>query len=315
MGWSCGRSSFTGRLAERTGGVRRLLTRPRLLLLLVAVVLLLSVGSTTPAGAAPASRPSSTARSPEVMAELFRRVADGREGCAVLMDAETGAVLFEAGAARCSKRFSPCSTFKLPLALMAFDQGVVTLDSQFKWDGKTRVYASWNRHQTTVTWMRESVVWVSQQIAHRLGRPTMDRYLGRFAYGNRDISGGLDRAWLGESLEISALEQVRFLARLWTGKLPLHAGVAGQVEGLLLRDEYPSGAVLLGKTGSGLRCLRDASGRPLQDRQLGWFVGCVKKNGRTVVFAMNITDLQIREPAGRVTRGVVKRLLVELGFL
>lgn len=248
------------------------------------------------------------------MAELFQRVAQGREGCALVLDAKTGAVLFEAGGARCGKRFSPCSTFKLPLALMAFDQRVVTLDSRFKWDGKSRSMATWNGDQTTVTWMRESVVWVSQQIAHRLGRPTMERYLGRFAYGNRDMSGGLDRAWLGESLEISALEQVRFLARLWTGKLPLRAGVAEQVEGLLLRDEYPSGAVLLGKTGTGIN-LRDARGRILQDRQIGWFVGCVKKGGRTVVFAMNITDLQTRKPAGPLTRGLVKRLLGELGLL
>ena len=87
-----------------------------------------------------------------------------------------------------------------------------------------------------------------------------------------------------------------------------------EVEGLLLRDDYPSGAVVRGKTGTGIN-LCDASGRVLRDRQLGWFVGCVKKGGRTVVFAMNITDVQTTRPAGPVARGLAKQLLGELGLL
>lgn len=300
--------------SRRDGGARRSRGLFRVVMLVACVLGVLAWGARTPMLAGPEEAPKGIGGTPKEMDALFRRVVEGRDGCCVVMDARTGQVLFEAGAARCRTRFSPCSTFKLPLALIAFDQKVIGLDSRFKWDGKIHEYPGWNQDQTTASWMRESVVWVSQGLTHRLGRGTLERYLDRFGYGNRDMSSGLDRAWIGGSLRISALEQAGFLARLWTGRLPLPAGVVDPVEGLLLRDDFPSGAVVRGKTGTGIH-LCDASGRVLRDRQLGWFVGCVRKGGRTVVFAMNITDVQTTRPAGPVARGLAKQLLVELGLL
>lgn len=41
--------------------------------------------------------------------------------CTIIADAITGNTLYETG--ECARRVSPCSSFKLPLAIMGFDRG------------------------------------------------------------------------------------------------------------------------------------------------------------------------------------------------
>ena len=49
------------------------------------------------------------------------------------------------------------------------------------------------------------------------------RNIDKIGYGNKDISGGLTTFWLGSSLQISALEQVDLLNKLYSGQLPFSA--------------------------------------------------------------------------------------------
>src|SRR6478735_2866474 len=47
----------------------------------------------------------------------------GPRDCRVLVEAKTGEMILREGA--CGIRHSPCSTFKLPLAVMGFDSGIL----------------------------------------------------------------------------------------------------------------------------------------------------------------------------------------------
>jgi len=80
------------------------------------------------------------------------------------------------------------------------------------------------RDQTVRTAFRDSVVWFYQDVATRIGEQQMKRYLTQFNYGNQDISGGIDRFWLGSSLRISAEEQVAFLMKFYRGELGYRRG-------------------------------------------------------------------------------------------
>jgi beta-lactamase class D len=51
----------------------------------------------------------------------------------------------------------------------------------------------WNRDHTLASAIRFSVVWYFQEIARRIGAARMQRYVDAFQYGNRDLSGGVDR--------------------------------------------------------------------------------------------------------------------------
>lgn len=67
-------------------------------------------------------------------------------------------------------------------------------------------------------------------------------------YGNREIGTAVDTFWLKGILEISAVEQARFLARLAQGTLPIPPAIQKSVREIVLLEHGP-GWELYGKTG------------------------------------------------------------------
>lgn len=182
----------------------------------------------------------------------FARHFAGRDGCFELYDLKTNQLVVRSDPRRCALRTSPCSTFKVPLALMAFDSGVLADEtSGMKWDGTRTRREEWNRDQTASTWMRNSVVWFSQRLTPLLGMERVKSYLARFDFGNRDMSGGLTTAWLESSLRVSPDEQLRFWRRLWREELPVSKHAFDMTKTITLVGTSPGGWTLHGKTGSG----------------------------------------------------------------
>jgi len=121
---------------------------------------------------------------------------------------------------RARQRFLQASTFKIPNALIGLEVGSITDENEvFRWDGKPKPYAAWERDQTLETGMRDSVVWMFQEIARRTGKERMKEWLDRLDYGNKDMTGGIDLFWLQGGLRVSAMEQVDFLRKL-SGRAP-----------------------------------------------------------------------------------------------
>jgi beta-lactamase class D len=179
---------------------------------------------------------------------------------------------------RAAERFLPASTFKIPNALIGLETGAVADEHEvFRWDGKPRRFDAWERDHTLPTAMRDSVVWVFQAIARRVGKPAMGEWLDRLEYGNRDMTGGVDLFWLQGGLRISALEQVEFLRKLGEGRLPVTARSRRIVREAML-SERCGDAVILGKTGTAM-VAKDG---------IAWWVGWVERGGEPVAyFALN----------------------------
>src|SRR5262249_11385373 len=94
----------------------------------------------------------------------------GRDGCFELYDLKTNKTITRSNPKRCATRLSPCSTFKVPISLMAFDAGILKDEnSSLKWDGTQYSRKEWNQDQTAATWMSRSVVWFSQRLTPQLG--------------------------------------------------------------------------------------------------------------------------------------------------
>jgi beta-lactamase class D len=246
----------------------------------------------------------------------YARLFAGRNGCFELYDLKANALVARFNPGRCAERASPCSTFKVPLALMAFDAGIlVDGSSAIKWDGTKTGRDAWDRDQTAASWMRNSVVWVSQRLTPLLGMEKVKRYLDGFDYGNRDMSGGLTRAWLESTLAISPDEQLRFWQRFWREELPVSKHAFAMTKKITLVETSPSGWILHGKTGSG------GVGKGGPDRAstlwLGWFVGHVSRGDREYVFVTSYTDLAVStddRPAGWIARDIAKEILGALGL-
>ena len=209
-------------------------------------------------------------------------LAFSADHCLAMADAATGKWLVHEGV--CDKRLPPMSTFKLPLALMGYDAGVL-------WDEHAPVlpfkqgYVDWRpvwrQSHDPSSWMKESVVWYSQQLTLQLGGERFANYVKRFGYGNADVSGdpgknnGLSNAWLGSSLRISPDEQIGFLRRVVNRELGIRPQAYEMAANLVRWPELAGDWQVFGKTGSG----SDGG------RKLGWYVGWLQNGEQRIVFA------------------------------
>lgn len=209
----------------------------------------------------------------------------------VLADAATGRLLHRSGPA--ATRFTPCSTFKIPLALMGYDAGILIDAHNPAWDYDPRVHQASRdveKQRTDPTsYEANSVIWYSREITRRLGAARFAAYVNRLGYGNRDVSGtpgtndGLTLSWLSSSLRVSPDEQVALLRAMLARKLPVSARAQAMTETILPVFEGSGGWTVHGKTGSGWTM--GADGQPDRSSPLGWFVGWAVKGKRRLVFA------------------------------
>ena len=109
----------------------------------------------------------------------------------------------------CATRYSPASTFKIPLALMGYDSGILEDETNPVFPQKTEYEIfidAWKGDHNPSTWMRDSCVWYSRVLTGKLGIKKFKNYVRAFDYGNMDISGdkgknnGLSSSWLSSSL-------------------------------------------------------------------------------------------------------------------
>ncbi|MET3579997.1 beta-lactamase class D [Mesorhizobium robiniae] len=234
--------------------------------------------------------------------------------CTLILDAASGETLYQQGV--CDQRFSPASTFKVPLALIGYDAGILSDEHRPSWDYKPEFKAV-KRDQKTVDptiWERDSVLWFSREITRRLGSEGFAGYVSKLDYGNSDVSGtagkndSLTRSWVNSSLKISPLEQVDFLRRLLDRKLPVSDKAYAMTEAILPTFQA-GGWTVQGKTGT-TRLGNDAD---KVKRSLGWFVGWAQRDGRKIVFARLVVDTKRSDtPKGLKTRAVFLKELPNL---
>lgn len=233
-------------------------------------------------------------------APAYEEIFGGRVASFVATDMEGERIAVYAPE-RVAERRPPCSTFKIPHALIALDAGVIGVDSSFKaWDGESQPFRSWERDHELGSAIASSVVWYFQRIARDVGRERMQEHLDRIGYGNRDLSAGQTVFWLDSSLEISAEEQLGVLRRLWKDELPFAPEHQAHVRGLL-KHEAPDGWELAGKTGT----CGDWDGH-----KLAWFVGRVRAaDGREAVFATQVEGDDVIGPRARAMSVEILRAL------
>lgn len=229
---------------------------------------------------------------PAAYAQAFQNY----DACVILYDVNQQKIVSEYNPNnRCHERLSPDSTFKVPLSLMAFDQKRITQNTRFKWNGVKHDLPGWNQDQTPATWLKYSVVWVSQQLTTELGYKPIQHYLADFHYGNQNFSGdpgkhnGLTHAWLSSSLQISAIEQLHFLTRVFTHELSLSDEAITDTKQNMYQGQLANGAQYYAKTGSGRHKVHVQDAKP-SDLRDGWDVGLIVQGSQQYIFISNLTD-------------------------
>ncbi len=246
------------------------------------------------------------------IAQLF----NGADGCFVISKVDNREHYYF-NKDQCKEQFSPCSTFKIVNSLIALETGVASnTELVIKWDSIRDPLANelkdvdpfkyWIQDQSMKTAIKYSVVWYYKEIARRIGEKQMTNAINDLNYGNKNISGGIDRFWLCSSLKISAIEQTHFLRRFYNERL--HGFTAKnikEVKDIILYEETES-YKLYGKTGGG-KCSADYV--------IGWYVGFVETEKGPYVFAMNMKadDFKAFNQNRRIE--ITKEILHILGYI
>ncbi|MDY4841105.1 MAG: penicillin-binding transpeptidase domain-containing protein [Alphaproteobacteria bacterium] len=187
------------------------------------------------------------------------------------------------------QRASPCSTFKIISAGLALSENLInTENSKIKWNKKRYDMPAWNKDMTLKEAFQTSCVWYFRNLIDRLPQAKIQAALNRLDYGNKDISdwkGDLNTNtnspklkgfWIESSLQISPMEQVRSLAKLFSSSSPAEAAT---LKDLMQTTDTP--VKIYGKTGLGIK-----------DNQVhtAWFVGFFEQDSAPVYFAVRLTD-------------------------
>lgn len=201
---------------------------------------------------------------------------------------------------RANTPFVPASTFKIFNSLVALETGVIQDENKvIKWDGVKRDFPEWNKDQTMRTAIKGSVIWFYQELARRIGQERMQHYINLVNYGNRDISGGIDRFWLDGGLRTTAPQQIDFLVKLYQNQLPFSQRTMNIVKDIIINEKTNSYA-LRGKTGW-------ATG---VTPQLGWYVGYLERGNDVYFFALNLDVVKPSDMKARleITKSILRDL-------
>lgn len=205
---------------------------------------------------------------------------------------------------RAQTRYIPASTFKIANSLIGLATGSVSsVDDVLPYKGDEKpLVAAWKHDMDLRHAIQISNVPIYQELACRIGLKQMKEGVVNLEYGNQEIGEKIDRFWLDGPLEISALEQIKFLTKLVQNSLPLQKKIQESVREILLLEQGEQWK-LYGKTGW----------QNAPNSEIGWFVGWLEKENKFYVFALNI---DIKEPSDAKKRvQLTKESLKLLGLL
>ncbi len=228
------------------------------------------------------------------------------EGCFTLLDNSDGKVTVY-NMQLDTTRFTPASTFKIINSLIGLQTGVITNDTMMiKWDGIVRTPDTWNKDLGMREAFKLSSVPYYQEVARRIGKDTLQKWLDTLGYGNKKISGTrADTFWLDNSLKISADEQLGLMKKLYFDQLPFRKSVHEAVKLAMVQEENTL-YKLSYKTGWGVDEL---------EHNIGWLVGWVEENNHVYFFVTLIKagahTMDMRKVRIDITKGILK----QLGFL
>lgn len=228
------------------------------------------------------------------------------DGCFGLMNNGTGKfTLYNLHRYRDSS-YQPASTFKIVNSLIGLQTGKISSDSMvIKWDGIKRKREYWNKDMTMYEAFRVSAVPYYQEVARRIGKDTMQRWLDTLSYGTKKITTRIDSFWLDNSLKIKPDEELGLVKELYFDQLPFFKSYQEMVKRAML-FENNSNYRLAYKTGFGSR---------ENGNDIGWIVGWIEENQHPYFFVLNIETADPNFDIVNVRMKMLKDILKHLGFM
>lgn len=205
---------------------------------------------------------------------------------------------------RAKERFLPASTFKIFNSLVGFETGVIKDTAMvIPWDSIVRSRPQINQSLSMQQAFRLSSVPYFQEVARRITKPVMQKWLDTVKFGNMKISR-IDTFWLDNSLQVSPDEELGFVKKLYFDQLPFHKLSMQWVRNVMLMEKTPKYSLSY-KTGWGI----------VGKKQIGWVTGWIEENGHPTFFVLNIESEDPKIDMVNVRMNILKNILKEAGYL
>lgn len=178
----------------------------------------------------------------------------------------------------------PASTFKIINSLIALETKAIDDENQIiKWDGTENTFfgskiESWNKDTDLKNAYKNSAVWFYVELAKKIGRKKYKYYLKKCDYGNKNLSEkGID-FWNYGNFEISPLNQIDFLKKLYKEDLPFSKITMKKVKEIMISEKTEN------------YIIRDKTGWTKKDGvDIGWYVGYLQTTDNIYFFATRLT--------------------------
>ncbi len=191
--------------------------------------------------------------------------------------------------------YLPAATFDIVQSLIAVQTGVAKDDSTVIARDSNLTLAKAFRNSYTVSF---------RDLARRIGRDTIKKWVDSIGYGNKDISGAVDTFWLDNHLAITSDEQLGLVKKLYFDQLPFFPRSQKIVRQMMLM-EGNSNYQLSYKTGTGIR--KDG-------HVFTWFTGWVEENKHPYFFVLNLDTNTAGKDMKVSGLNILKNVLKQLGF-
>ncbi|MGC3979193.1 MAG: penicillin-binding transpeptidase domain-containing protein [Paludibacteraceae bacterium] len=203
----------------------------------------------------------------------------------------------------------PASTFKIVNSLIGLQTGAISNENMvIKWDGITRSNPDWNKDLSMKEAFKVSAVPYYQEVARRIGKDSMQRWLDTLGYGQRygkfKIGNNIDTFWLDNSVKITADEQLGLVKKLYFDQLPFFKSTQQVVRNVMLQEDNAN-YKLSYKTGWGY----DPKGNGV-----GWIVGWIEENRHPYFFVLELVAPNHDYDLKQVRLAILKDILQDMGF-
>jgi beta-lactamase class D len=205
--------------------------------------------------------------------------------------------------------YLPASTFKVVNSLIGIESGAVQdTNSVIKWDSISRGRPECDRDMTMWDAFRISCPPWYQEMARRVGKEKMQKYLDTLGYSQRynkfKIGNNLDTFWLDNSAKVTADEQLGLVKKLYFDQLPFQKRSQRIVRSMMLWENNTS-YKLSYKTGWGYT---------EKGHSLGWIIGWIEENNHPYFFVLQIETPDKNADIAAIRLQMLKAILKQYGF-
>ena len=203
--------------------------------------------------------------------------------------------------------YQPGATFDILQSLIAIQNGVVKDDTTvIRWDSaQVRVIDPPCDNGGTLKYDFQAPCEPGfEELAHRLGKDTLKKWIDSLQYGNKDIGADTGAFWSNNTLKINADEQLGLLKKLYFNQLPFFQRTQEIVRRMMLAENNSSFRL----------SYKTAQGTKEDGHAIGWVMGWVEENKHPYFFVVNLESTDPNKDLGAAGLTIAKGILQQLGF-